>query len=102
MRVGPYASTTSRRSNTAKPHLNMSALFDWVADSLRLATPENVLRALRSVDGSDYCEFIGDYVPRRYYAEVQQFKRMSPEERAQSARQWFDSIEPGFMNFRGP
>lgn len=88
--------------STTKPafagrRVDFSGMFDWVADRLRLATPQNVIRVLNSVrDDSDYIEGVDDYLPRRYAAEFAAFKQLAPEERLARAKVWFSHIEPGF------
>lgn len=96
--------SVSKRSPTSRKTqgLDFTGLFDWIADQLRLATPENVIRAIMSADSGDFIEELGDRIPRRYYAETCQLKRMSASERARRAQAWFENIEPGYLRFHEP
>jgi hypothetical protein len=77
--------------------VDYAPLFDWVADCLAVATPQNVCRVLRVVDDNGYIRRFGAYIPQRYESTCRQFRRLSELEQDRQAQMWFENIEPGFL-----
>lgn len=80
-----------RKSSTR----HLAPLFDWASEHVNLATPANIVRALRTPQ--DYWTMD---LPTRLTSAFDDFLKLDEDAQQSAAQAWFDDIVPGHLKLQ--